>query len=54
MPDNFTCQKESADLLIFRFYQVENILRNSKGDFVLCDYGSASTTPVDPKVMLNH
>ncbi|CAB4003662.1 AP2-associated kinase 1-like [Paramuricea clavata] len=35
--------------VVHRDLKVENILRNSKGDFVLCDYGSASTTPVDPK-----
>ena len=31
-------------------FQVENILRSDRGDFVLCDYGSATRRVVDPQV----
>ena len=33
-------------------FQVENILRNDHGDFVLCDYGSATRKVVYPQVSL--
>ena len=33
-------------------FQVENILRSDRGDFVLCDYGSATRKVVYPQVSL--
>ena len=33
-------------------FQVENILRSDRGDFVLCDYGSATREVVYPQVSL--
>lgn len=33
-------------------FQVENILRSDRGDFVLCDYGSATRKVVHPQVSL--
>ena len=35
-------------------FQVENILRSDRGDFVLCDYGSATRKVVYPQVSLKH
>lgn len=34
------------------YFQVENILRSDRGDFVLCDYGSATRRVVHPQVSL--
>ena len=34
---------------LIRFYQVENILRSSKGPYILCDFGSATAKILDPK-----
>lgn len=40
---------ESYCIIVF---QVENILRSDRGDFVLCDYGSATRKVVYPQVSL--
>ena len=40
---------ESHWIIVF---QVENILRSDRGDFVLCDYGSATRKVVYPQVSL--
>ena len=39
--------------VIHRDLKVENILRSDHGDFVLCDYGSATRRVVDPQVGFN-
>lgn len=38
--------------VIHRDLKVENILRSDRGDFVLCDYGSATRRVVIPQVNL--
>lgn len=38
--------------VIHRDLKVENILRSDRGDFVLCDYGSATRSVVIPQVNL--
>ena len=37
--------------ILFLVSQIENILRDSHGNYILCDYGSCTTKMMHPEIL---